>query len=53
MSLQEPLQGAKFIEFRDEMQGIRATDYADYKRQYMAVLKQYGLDENEDDLDDL
>ena len=49
----KPLQGAKFIEFRDEMQGIRATDYADYKRQYMAVLKQYGLDENEDDLDDL
>jgi hypothetical protein len=28
----KPLQGAKFIEFRDQMQGICAKDYDDYKR---------------------
>jgi hypothetical protein len=33
------LQGAKFVEFRDQMQGISAKYYDDYKRQYMAVLK--------------
>ena len=49
----KPLQGAKFIEFRDAMQGIRAEDYADYKRQYIEILKKYDLYENEDDLDDL
>jgi len=49
----KPLQGAKFIEFRDQMQGIRAEDYDDYKRQYTAVLKAYDLYENEDDLQSL
>jgi hypothetical protein len=49
----EPLQGSKFIEFRDRMQGIRAEDYADYKKQYITVLKTYDLYENEDNLDEL
>jgi hypothetical protein len=48
-----PLQGSKFIEFRDQMQGIRAEDYDDYKRQYIAVLKAYDLYENEEDLESL
>ena len=49
----KPLQGAKFIEFRDQMQGICAKDYDDYKRQYITVLKAYDLYENEDDLQSL
>ena len=49
----KPLQGAKFIEFRDQMQGICAKDYDDYKRQYILVLKAYDLYENEDDLQSL
>ena len=49
----KPLQGSKFIEFRDQMQGIRAEDYDDYKRQYIAVLKAYDLYENEEDLESL
>jgi hypothetical protein len=49
----KPLQGSKFIEFRDQMQGIRAEDYDDYKRQYTAVLKAYDLYENEEDLESL
>jgi hypothetical protein len=49
----KPLQGAKFVEFRDQMQGIRAEDYDDYKAQYIAVLKAYDLYENEDNLADL
>ena len=35
------LQGAKFVEFRDLMLGIRASDYDEYKKQYIAILKQY------------
>jgi hypothetical protein len=46
----KPLQGSKFVEFRDQMQGIRAEDYDDYRKQYIAVLKEYDLYENEDDL---
>ena len=47
----KPLQGAKFVEFRDLMLGIRASDYNEYKRQYIAILKQYELyDESEHDL---
>jgi hypothetical protein len=49
----KPLQGSKFIEFRDQMQGIRAEDNDDYKKQYIAVLKAYDLYENEEDLDSL
>jgi hypothetical protein len=49
----KPLQGAKFIEFRDQMQGISARDYDDYKKQYIAVLKAYDLYEDEDDLHSL
>ena len=48
----KPLQGSKFVEFRDQMQGIRREDYDEYKRQYIAVLKTYDLYENEDE-DDL
>jgi hypothetical protein len=46
----KPLQGAKFVEFRDLMLGINACDYEEYKRQYVAILKQYDLYENEEDL---
>jgi hypothetical protein len=49
----KPLQGSKFIEFRDQMQGISRDDYESYKREYVAVLKAYDLYENEDDLDSL
>jgi hypothetical protein len=49
----KPLQGSKFVEFRDQMQGIRAEDYAEYKKQYIAVLKAYDLYENEADLEGL
>jgi hypothetical protein len=49
----KPLQGSKFVEFRDQMQGIRVEDYPEYKKQYMAVLKACDLYENEGDLDDL
>ena len=43
-----PLQGAKFVEFRDLMLGIRASDYDEYKKQHIAILKQYELyDESE------
>jgi hypothetical protein len=49
----KPLQGSKFVEFRDLMLGILKADYAKYKEQYIAVLKQYDLYENEDDLQGL
>jgi hypothetical protein len=49
----KPLQGSKFVEFRDLMLGILRRDYALYKEQYIAVLKQYDLYRNEDDLDSL
>jgi hypothetical protein len=49
----KPLQGSKFVEFRDLMLGILKADYAKYKEQYIAVLKQYDLYENEDDLQSL
>jgi hypothetical protein len=49
----KPLQGAKFIEFRDLMLGIIKSNYALYKEQYIAVLKRYDLYDNEDDLESL
>ena len=49
----KPVQGSKFVEFRDAMQGIRPEDYPIYKSRYMEVLKAYDLDQNEDDLEDL
>jgi hypothetical protein len=49
----KPLQGAKFIEFRDLILGISKADYNEYKKQYIEILKQYDLYENEDDIDSL
>ena len=46
----KPLQGAIFVEFRNKMQGIESEDFEKYKRQYVEILKQYDLYENEDDL---
>ena len=44
----KPLQGAKFVEFRNLMLGIGTSDYDEYKKQYIAILKQYELyDESE------
>ena len=49
----KPLQGAKFIEFRNQIQGIRAEDFDGYKKQYIIILKKYDLYKNEDDLYDI
>ena len=49
----KPLQGTKFVEFRNQIQGICADDFEKYKEQYISILKQYDLYENEDDLDDI
>ena len=49
----KPLQGSIFIEFRDKIQGIRAEDFDEYKKQCVEILKQYDLYENEDDLFDI
>ena len=49
----KPLQGSIFIEFRDKIQGTRAEDFDEYKKQYVEILKQYDLYENEDDLFDI
>ena len=49
----KPLQGAIFVEFRNKIQGIRAEDFNEYKRQYIEILKQYDLYENEDNLSDI
>ena len=46
----KPLQGAIFVEFRNKMQGIESEDFEKYERQYVEILKQYDLYENEDDL---
>ena len=46
----KPLQGAIFVEFRNKIQGIQADDFGNYKRQYVEILKQYDLYENEDNL---
>ena len=46
----KPLQGAIFVEFRNKMQGIESEDFEKYKSQYVEILKQYDLYENEDDL---
>ena len=39
-----------FVEFRNKMQRIQVEDFGKYKRQYVKILKQYDLYENEDDL---
>ena len=44
------LQRAKFVKFRDLILAIKVEDYDKYKQQYIKVLKQYGLYENENDL---
>ena len=45
----KPLQGSKFIEFRNIIQGITEEDFAMYQKQYVATLKQYDLFEDGDD----
>jgi hypothetical protein len=49
----KPLQGAKFIEFRDLILGIIKCDYDQYKMQYIEILKKYDLYDNEDNLESL
>ena len=46
----KPLQGAKFVEFRDKIQGVRAEDFNHYKKRYIEVLKGYNLFEEGDDV---
>ena len=45
----KPLQGSKFIEFRNIIQGITEEDFAMYQKQYVATLRQYDLFEDGDD----
>ena len=47
----KPLQGKLFFYFRDKIMGIRKEDFGRYKAKYIELLQQYGLYENEDDLD--
>ena len=47
----KPLQGKLFFYFRDKIMGINKEHFARYKAKYVESLKQYGLYENEDDLD--
>ena len=35
------LQGVRFVEFQDKIQGIWAKDFDEYKRRYVKVLKEY------------
>ena len=46
----KPLQGLKFIEFRNIIQGITEEDFATYQKQYIATLRQYDLFEDGDDI---
>ena len=48
----KPLQGLKFVEFRDKLLGIRAEDFDGYTSQYIKVLKSYDIydEELENDL---
>ena len=46
----KPLQGLKFIEFRNIIQGIIEEDFATYQKQYIATLRQYDLFEDGDDI---
>ena len=49
----KPMQGTKFIKFRNQILGICETDYDEYKKEYIAVLKQYDLLKDKDDLGEL
>ena len=42
-----PLQGLKFVEFRDNLLGISAEDFDEYKSEYIEVLKSYDLYDEE------
>ena len=46
----KPLQGARFVEFLDKIQGIQAKDLDEYKKQYVEVLKEYSFFEERDDV---
>ena len=39
----KPLQGLKFVEFRDKLLGISAEYFDEYKIEYIQVLKSYDL----------
>ena len=43
----KPLQGAQFVKFRDVVLGIDAKNDAEYLASYQAVLKKFGLVEEE------
>ena len=43
----KPLQGAQFVKFRDAVLGIDAKNDAEYLASYQAVLKKFGLVEEE------
>ena len=43
----KPLQGAQFVKFRDAVLGIDAKDDDKYLASYRAVLKKFGLVEEE------
>ena len=43
----KPLQGAQFVKFCDAVLGINAKDDDEYLASYQAVLKKFGLVEEE------
>ena len=43
----KPLQGLKFVEFRDKLLGISAEDFDEYKSECIEVLKSYDLYDEE------
>ena len=49
----KPLQGSLFVKHRNVILGVREEDFDLYKEMYVAVLKQYDLYVNEEDLFDL
>ena len=49
----KPLQGSLFAKHRNVILGVREEDFDLYKEMYVAVLKQYDLYINEEDLFDL
>ena len=46
----KPLQGKLFYDHRNTIMGIRIEDSDRYKKMYAQVLKQYDLQQDEDDL---
>ena len=49
----KPLQGKLFYHFRNKIMGIKLEDFTKYKDNYVEILKQYELWDDEDDLYDL